>query len=209
MAESKRKEAIIPKVLSEADWSALPVLPITEQVRPTASEAQANAQIGYDENYLYIRLTAEEEEIRREETAPLGMPCRDSCLEFFFRPEETDLRYINFEFNPNGCLYLGFGSGPGNLFRIVVSDAKRQALFAPALTIGAGKWEVQFRVPYTFICHFFPNFSAYPGKLLPANFYKCGDLLEKPHYLAWNMITRTGTGLFHTPEEFGTLRFGE
>jgi hypothetical protein len=44
------------------------------------------------------------------------------------------------------------------------------------------------------------------GKKCRANFYKCGDDLPEPHFLAWNMIN-TEEPDFHRPEFFGTLEF--
>jgi hypothetical protein len=59
---------------------------------------------------LYVHLRATESDIRAEYTEPLSPVCQDSCLEFFFMPEGED-RYFNYEINPNGCLYIGFGHG--------------------------------------------------------------------------------------------------
>ena len=44
------------------------------------------------------------------------------------------------------------------------------------------------------------------GKEIRANFYKCGDELDKPHYLSWNPINLEKPN-FHCPEFFGTLFF--
>ncbi len=42
--------------------------------------------------------------------------------------------------------------------------------------------------------------------LLKANFYKCGDELQTPHFLSWNPIEIEKPD-FHRPDFFGTLRF--
>ena len=39
-----------------------------------------------------------------------------------------------------------------------------------------------------------------------ANFYKCGDETQKPHYLSWNPV-KTSKPDFHRPEYFGKLIF--
>ena len=44
------------------------------------------------------------------------------------------------------------------------------------------------------------------GRTMRANFYKCGDLLPRPHFLSWNAISLPRPD-FHCPEFFGTLRF--
>lgn len=201
------KEANIPFVKKDVDWETIPQITIEEKVQCQEPDATAYAQICYTEDALQIRLTANESEIRAVETDPLGMPCNDSCLEFFFCPQEGDLRYFNFEFNPNGCMFLGFGPGIDDLTRLIPIENQKEVLFAPTIGFHEGGWSVCFRVPYEFIRRFFPGFEAVPGKAIRANFYKCGDLLANPHNLAWCMVAREGRSIFHTPEQFGTLHF--
>jgi len=201
------KKSRILSVEKTVDWREVPELEIAERVRPRETQAEAFAQIAYTPDELLVCLTAQEPEIRREEKGLLGAPCNDSCLEFFFCPMEGDLRYFNFEWNPNGCLYLGFATGPKDLIRLVIAEEKQKELFCPQIHVAEGEWSVRFRIPYTFIRQFFPDFCAETGKAIRGNFYKCGDKLAQPHSLAWNMITRQGEMRFHTPEEFGCLEF--
>jgi len=44
------------------------------------------------------------------------------------------------------------------------------------------------------------------GKTVRANFYKCGDELQTPHFLSWNPV-RTERPDFHRPDFFGVLEF--
>jgi hypothetical protein len=41
---------------------------------------------------------------------------------------------------------------------------------------------------------------------IKANFYKCGDELQTPHFLSWNPIEIDQPD-FHRPDFFGTLEF--
>ena len=43
-------------------------------------------------------------------------------------------------------------------------------------------------------------------KEIKANFYKCGDELQTPHFLSWNPIQIEQPD-FHRPDFFGTLEF--
>lgn len=187
-------------------WDTLPVFDIAERVRPQEAPVQARAQICRTENAFHIRLQAEEAQILAREQGPLAMPCNDSCLEFFLRPTES-LRYMNFEWNPGGALYLGIGTGPADLLRIVPAEWQIKKLFAPSLDRPENSWQVTFQIPYSFIRGFFPDFAPEKATHIYGNFYKCGDKLDKPHYFAWNPILREGQYLFHTPEEFGKLNF--
>ncbi|MBQ6875654.1 MAG: carbohydrate-binding family 9-like protein [Lachnospiraceae bacterium] len=203
------KEAVITRISGAPDWSIIPIIAIDECIKTTHTEVTASAQICYDDQALYLRLCTQETEIRREEHGFLAMPCNDSCLEFFFCPKEDDFRYFNLEFNPNTTLYLGFGTSVDNLSRIVLSEeGEQQKLFCTQVNFTADGWEITYQIPYTFIRRFFPEFSPVPGKTIRANFYKCANMVSKPHYLAWNPITRQGKSVFHTPKEFGRLYFG-
>ena len=156
----------------------------------------------HDGSFLYIRLRAAEAHIRAEYTAPLSPVCRDSCLEFFFMPED-DGRYLNLEVNPNGCLLAGFGRGRADRVFLHRDDlADLLALKAERTPEG---WEVSYRLPLSFLRLFWPGF-AFAGALR-ANFYKCGDLTAQEHYLSWNPVTSDAPD-FHRPQDFGRLVFG-
>lgn len=203
------KEAYVAKVGTEINWDSISVLPIAELIRTEETSVQAFAQICYNDQALHIRLTAIEPEIRKVETGFLGMPCNDSCLEFFFRPDINDLRYFNFEFNPNGCMYLGLGSGPDNLVRLILDDSQKETGLHPVIQEFHDKWSITFQVPYFFIQQFFPAFQIQNITSIRANFYKCGDKLQHPHYLAWNRVTEGDSDFFHSPNEFGFLHLGK
>ena len=103
------------------------VLAHTYQQTPDSVCGQASVCAVEDALLVHSELCCAE--IRAVETGPLGMPCQDSCMEFFFCPVPGDDRYFNFEWNANGCLFLGMGSGHTDLTRLIVDD--RQTLFAP------------------------------------------------------------------------------
>ena len=199
------KTAQMTRVCGGVDWSKLPRIEIDAPISESDSPATAYAQICATEEALCLHLSATEPEVRAVETSPLAEVCEDSCLEFFFRPMEGSMRYFNMEWNPNKCLFLGFGSSIEDLLRIVPEEAQKEALFCPEVIRREDGWEIFFRVPYSFIRGFFPEFEVKPGKALYCNFYKCGEMLRQPHYLTWNPIMRQGRSRFHTPAEFGRL----
>ena len=185
------------------DWSKLPVLPIDNLCWTPQIDISAQAQICYDADALYVRLSAREAAIRAEHTGPLGMPCEDSCLEFFFSPIPGDSRYLNIEFNPNGCFYLGIGSCIQDLVRLLPDSGN--PFQAEPRRIDGG-WEIVYRVPTAFVRRFFPDYAPVSGGTIRANFYKCGDLTPQEHYLSWNPMT-CDTPAFHRPCDFGLLTF--
>ena len=183
-------------------WDSVPTLSIDTVLWLPAAPISAKAQVCYTESALHVCLTATEPNIRAEESGPLGQPCNDSCLEFFFSPVPTDSRYFNIECNPNGCIYLGFGSDRYNLVRLIPEKMP----IVPQISRTSDGWRVEYSVPYTFIRQFFPEFSPVSGSAIRANFYKCGDETVQPHYLSWNPVELVKPD-FHRPDFFASMYF--
>ena len=100
----------ISHVQGEIDWDRVPKLDLDDILWLPDQGVRAFGQFCYEKDMLHVHLRATESDIRAEYTEPLSPVCQDSCLEFFFMPEGED-RYFNYEINPNGCLYIGFGHG--------------------------------------------------------------------------------------------------
>ena len=194
------------KKMGAAGWDAIPTLEIDHTYFETPEHIKAHAQIAYDDEAILVHLSTEERVIRAVENGPLGSPCEDSCLEFFFCPAEGDKRYFNIEFNSNGCMYLGFGSGIVDLVRLLPDEG--WDVFTPKINRREGAWEIFYRVPYSFVRRFFPDFAVTVGKKMRANCYKCADFSEPPHYMAWSPIVGEPFK-FHRPECYGEMVFGE
>lgn len=186
-------------------WDKIEALAIDQVQLDSGAPIKAYAQICYDDEALYIRETAVEEHIRAEVTEQLGQVCEDSCLEFFFSPIWGDTRYFNVEYNPNACVYLGFGDNPEGkitLYRLI----RNADPFNPIATRTKDGWQIEYAIPFSFIRHFFPDFNPVSGYRMRANCYKCGDRTVQPHYFAWNSLD-PGVTTFHTPNCFGTMIF--
>ena len=194
-----RTYTILPKT---GEWKDIPAAPIDTRLWTPEVNISATAQVCYDADALYLRLAAKEKDIRAEENGPLGMPCQDSCLEFFFSPMEEDPRYFNFEFNPLKALYLGFGAERSTRVRQIVRDV--DASFAPKPFFTEDGWGIEYRIPLSFMRVYDPDFEFYGKKY--GNFYKCGDLTEVPHYLAWSPLS-SETPDYHRRQDFGVLLF--
>lgn len=187
------------------DWSKIPVIDIDTVYLDTPDTIHAWAQIAYDEKGILVHQWTEEENYLAVGTGALDEPCRDSCLEFFFAMDPEDPRYINIEFNANGCIYLGLGKNdnePG-LIRMLVNV---NSVFAPQINREEKGWEITYCVPYDFITMFYPDFKAEPGKQIHANVYKCADRSQPAHYMSWSPIT-TSQLSFHRRECFGMMQF--
>lgn len=195
----------ITRVDKSFDWASIPSFNIDCNLWLPKAQITATSQICYDDNAIYVRQYATEENIRAEEIGQLGQPFKDSCLEFFLSPLPNDSRYINIECNPNGCIFLGIGkieNGQINLFRLI----KEVMPIQPKIIKTEAGWTLTYSIPFNFIQMFFPEFNPKPGVSIRANAYKCGDNTVQPHYLAWNPVELPNPN-FHCPDFFGTMYF--
>lgn len=199
------KEYVITHVENQPDWEKIPKIDINEVFGKKYDEITAEAQIAYTDNAFCVHLSTVEENYRKVETGTVGMPCEDSCLEFFFSPINNDKRYFNIEFNANGAMFLGMGSSVDDLTRLVFAE---EDLFKPYIIENDKGWEIFYTVPFDFITRFFKEFKAGKGKFIYANCYKCSDLGDKPHYYTWCPIVKLPRSSFHNPNCFGKMIFG-
>lgn len=184
------------------DWDTVPVVELKHMnwVEPCA--IQAKAQACHDGENLWVRMEAEESAIRATLTGKLDQVCDDSCLEFFFAPLPEDDRYFNFEWNPLGTLYLGFGAARPTRVRQITK--KPEELFNPKPFRTEKGWGIEFKIPASYVGLYIPGYR-FEGEAA-CNFYKCGDRTEKLHYLAWSPLS-SSTPDYHRRQDFGSICF--
>jgi hypothetical protein len=197
------REYVIKRVNGTPDWDQIPAAPIDHQLWDTKTDITAGAQLAWDDDAIYVRMFANETEIRRELTGVLDSVCDDSCLEFFLQPTET-VSYINVEMNPNCAVFLGFGSCLENLIRLIPEDWDP---LQPTAEVGEDHWSITYRVPVSMIRQFYPTFEPKSGLRMKGNFYKCGDSTSNPHFISWNKVG-CDTPAFHAPAYFGAFVLG-
>ena len=200
------KEYTATKVNGAIDWESVDTAQMEYSYFDTPESYAGYGQLAYDDDNLYVHLVKMEEETLTTQSGPLGSPCVDSCLEFFFCPMEGDDRYFNIEFNSNGCIFLGVGSGVHDLMRLVAEEGDTADWLSPEINKTDEGWDITYTVPYAFIRRVFRDFEMKDGKTMRANFYTCADNTEPPHYLSWSPIVGEPFR-YHRPECFGLIRF--
>ncbi len=200
------KQYNIAPISGKPDWSRAEKMPMQYSYVTDRPDVTAWGQLLYDSEALWVHLTLEAPEIRSEERGVLGMPCVDSCLEFFFSPMEGDRRYMNIESNLDGCLFLGLGTNIKDLTRLLVDDIHE--LFSFESTRTEKGFCITYAISYAFIRRYFPEFSIFPGKTMRANCYTCAELTEKQHFKSWSEVAGEPF-TFHRTDSFGLLRFVE
>jgi len=163
--------------------------------------------IGYGADAVFLKFKVKEKHFKADYTNTNDLVYKDSCVEFFFAPDDSD-SYYNFEFNAIGTGYAACGTPAKRELlgvelmrgiRVAVSNKK-----TPEDELPVG-WEITLAIPFQTL--FYHRLTSLKGKCCRANFYKCGDDMPWPHYLCWNNIT-SATPNFHLPQYFGQLIFG-
>ena len=155
------RQYTIKKVSDAIDWTQIPALDVDNYLWCEELDIKMQSQICYSEKGLHVHLRAWEKDIRAELTEPMSMVCEDSCMEFFFRPMEGDLRYFNLEINPNGQMYIGFGHSMKDLIRLALQD--EQGMLQKKWNYTEDGWEVFYTFPVEVIRVFFPGYALKSG----------------------------------------------
>lgn len=154
---------------------------------------------------IFLRMKTDETRLRitcknRDE------PCwQDSCMEFFFRPFADKEEYINIEMNPAGAYLSEIGKGKGDR-RYVKELTKEEVSVSTEVTENG--WSLSLFVPDGFIKALYGKGFDYDSGEFYANFYKCGDLTERPHYGSFSPMSTLPPG-FHNPGLFAKIRFSD
>lgn len=197
------KEYVVKKV---ADKNLAVNSPVWEQVESLQIDCfpwegycetvKASAKAVYSEYGITVRFETNDRPLYAIQNKENSDVYRDSCVEFFFRPEEEE-RYINLEINPLGALYTAFGYWQDKDRNVVEVNKKDFQLVS---YIEWDKWYLQVTVPF----YFWEQYFGKMPKEFRANFYKCGDDTCHQHYQCWNPI-EWEQPKFHLPQFFGKL----
>ena len=197
----------IPALLDEEKVDFTPVSVVNWAEYPYRPSVQF--RLAHTGDSLLLHFKVREASVRAVAAADNGRVWEDSCVEFFSIPAGDGV-YYNLECNCAGTLLVGGGAGRKDrqhASQEVLDRVQRWASLGRQPfeeRMGDCAWEVALLIPAsTFFLHDLDSFS---GRDVPANFYKCGDLLQTPHFLSWNPIALDKPN-FHCPQYFGLLHF--
>ena len=173
-------------------------------------QPEVKVRIGITDEAFLLHYVVSEEYVAAAADADNGAVWEDSCCEFFCQPE-NDGTYNNVECNCMGTVLMAYGPSRDNRItapKEVLQNIKRwtslSSVVGSTLPLQriAAPWQLALVVPFT--AFFNHNIKKMEGHSVKANFYKCGDNLPKPHFLAWNDIALPRPD-FHRPDFFGQL----
>lgn len=169
---------------------------------------EASFTIAYDDDCIFIKYYIQENLVKATYYKTHDPVSQDSCVEFFIS-FNNEAKYYNLEFNCIGTCLAGFGTGRTGRELIpeyYIGKIKRQSVIVSSTESGLDNvfWELTLIIPSeVFIHHSIPTLKDMHCK---ANFYKCGDELPNPHFLAWQKV-ESETPNFHLPQFFGSMHF--
>ncbi|MCJ8165681.1 carbohydrate-binding family 9-like protein [Pontibacter sp. E15-1] len=192
-----------------ATLDALPKQPIAIAHWATSNGVKPEVMftLAHNEGCLFLKYHVREQAVLARYRTINDPVYKDSCVEFFIAFGE-DSDYYNLEANCLGTCRVGFGQnrdGRKLLPTEVVSGIRHSAqLKVAADGQGAKVWELTLVIPASvFSEHRHERFDGQKGRV---NFYKCGDDLPEPHYLAWHPVEAPAPD-FHRPQCFGQVTF--
>lgn len=159
-------------------------------------------RVAHSDESMAVMFEVEEEHVRAVITDDNGPVWEDSCVEFFVADPAGD-GYFNFETNCIGTALAAhrYSRNDASHFDAGRLARVRRITSLPHATIdscGKSRWWLVEVIPFELLGR-----RSAPRRLR-ANFYKCGDKCERPHFLSWAPI-RTPQPDFHRPEFFGEM----
>lgn len=193
-------------------WSTVPVLRINHYLwLDNGYRPRVDVRLCYSTRSLYVHFDVFESRIRVRFTSFQDPVYKDSCVEFFVDPfPEKRVGYINFETNALGAMLVAIGPDRSRRTPLVKTDLGDFKIVTSVREPisgyhGAEFWTLTYRLPLSLFEKYYEA-KIKSGHSARANFYKCGDETEVPHYGAWSPV-RTPQPDFHRPEFFGRLIF--
>ncbi|MEN8229504.1 MAG: carbohydrate-binding family 9-like protein [Bacteroidota bacterium] len=172
------------------------------------------AKITYDDSAVYVIFRVEDRYVKAVTKKNQGPVFTDSCVEFFFSPDDsTRSGYFNLEMNCGGTMLFHHQSEPRTNQNHISEAHIEEIEVAHTLPVIVDPeiqeettWSVEYRIPFSML----NNYDAFPnpesGTIWRANLYKCADKTSHPHWITWAPVDLPKPD-FHQPEFFGILEF--
>jgi hypothetical protein len=172
------------------------------------------AKMMYDNNNLYVIFLVRDRFIRCITKDINGPVWEDSCVEFFFAPDNNfPERYFNLEINCGGTPLMHYNRiarkdtkaiDPVEIAKIEIAHTLSQ-IVDPEIKDEIS-WSVEYRIPLKMLEKYTSITYPEPGVEWRANFYKIAMNNSNPHYITWSEVINDKPD-FHIPQYFGLLKF--
>lgn len=190
------KEGVEFNPISTVNWKEFPYAP------------EVFFRIAHNGESILLQYVVNEKTSRAKYGEDRGSVWTDSCVEFFSSPAD-DGYYYNLETNCIGTVLLCCGKNREGReyapYEVTERILRHSTLGnKPFAEREVGKWSLSLVIPKDI--YFKHKFNTLSGMTVRANFYKCGDELQTPHFLSWSPISIENPD-FHRPDYFAEIHF--
>lgn len=175
---------------------------------------RVSVRLFHDANTIYGLFQAQDRYIRVTNVGYQASVCKDSCVEFFFKPS-VGPGYFNLEMNAGGSYlfyyvrnhqrteegFVDFSAVEEKYGKLLTVKTTLPQTVEPEITTPV-TWYAQFAIPMAAIEPYCGKVADLAGQQWTCNFYKCGDDTSHPHWLTWAPIPVCN---YHLPEAFDKL----
>lgn len=208
-------EILIDGVWDKPIWENVPTIEITHYMGDRPSFLPSTfAKLMYDEENIYGIFLVKDKFVHCLVQETNGHVSGDSCVEFFFSPEESKpLFYFNLEINCGGVPLMQYVTVPRKEFvflekseiaKVEIAHSLPQKVF-PEIEEEI-TWTIEFKLPINILEKYAGISHPKSNVKWKANFYKTASTTKNPHYLTWSLVEQARPD-FHLPQYFGTLIF--
>lgn len=205
----------INAVWDKAPWNGIQSLQLTNYMGDSPEHfPYTEAKIAYDNLAIYVIFRVKDKYVKAVHSEHQDPVYTDSCVEFFFSPEENSTNgYFNLEMNCGGIMLFHHQTEPrtgqthiaeGDILQVEVAHTM-PVIVDPEIEEDT-TWCVEYRIPFSVLASYRDFSIPESGTIWRANLYKCADNTSHPHWLTWAPIDLPGPD-FHQPDFFGYLEF--
>lgn len=175
---------------------------------------EVKAKVAYDDENIYLIWQVKDQYVRAVADKHQGPVFQDSCVEFFFIPDNLGgTEYFNLEMNCGGTM-LFHHQDYNQPERVNITEEDIASMkvahtlprLIPEEIQEKTTWYLEYSIPFKILNNYYSSETPEPGAVWRANFYKCADKTSHPHWLTWSEVEHP-TPRFHLPQFFGKLVF--
>jgi len=196
-------------------WENILTVNIAKYMGPHPDfKPRVQAKMIYDDNSLYVIFNVFDRYVRCITDKINGPVWEDSCVEFFFSPDNNfSEKYFNLEINCGGTALMHYNTVAREKHIEVEPDDIKKIQIAHSLPVLVDpeikdqvNWTIEYKIPLKLIEKYSHVTHPATGISWRANFYKIAENNSNPHYITWSEV-KNPVPDFHIPRYFGLLRF--
>ena len=170
--------------------------------------------MAYDQDNVYVIFRVKDRFVQSRILEYNGSVSTESCVEFFFAPDENrPLSYFNLEINAGGTPLIFYITKPMSEVQKLKKEEIDQIEIAHSLPCVVYPeiqepvtWTIECRIPISLLEKYTTVTRPEKGAQWKGNFYKTGSRTSNPNYMTWAYVDFPRPN-FHLPQYFGTIHF--